>query len=479
MNSRLSSAILVGLSAAMFSACNSNDTTYELIEDTTVSNVGLTSFSLGVNNNIVANLDSLFFTIDLANGQIFNADSLPVGTKLGNSVVSITHPTVSKLELIFKDAAGETKTVDYLQASTDSVYFGNGTVTLRVVSTSGNVMREYAVNVNVHKVKPDSLYWDNAPAEVLPSFSFTPTALKTVKFKDEYLTLAGDGTSFAMVHAPSMEEGCSKYDTATLPVNAEVGSFTSTGDALYILADGVLYESADAVSWTATGVEMTHIYGAYLTSVLGVNKKADNTYEHVSYPATATKAVPASCPVGGTSNAILYESEWSSKPMLMFTGGHTADGTVTGATWAFDGTEWAQISVQGLPALENMAIVPYQTMTINNQWISTYYPVLLAMGGKSNTGTIDKTVYLSFDRGVHWTTAPAYMQFASDFKALTGFQIVDETSRLGNVGSRAVTPITSWECPFLYMVGGYNSAGKINQDVWRGALNAFRIKPIQ
>lgn len=479
MNSRLSSAITIALSAAMFSACNNSDSSYELIEDTTVSNVSLTSFSLAANEKIVANLDSVFFTVDLANGRIFNADSLPVGTVLGNALVTLEHPTVSQLELIFRNAEGETKTVDYLKESTDSVYFGNGTVTLRIVSASGNVMREYAVDVNVHKVKPDSLYWDNAPATVNPLFSFTPTVQKTVKFKDKYLTLAGNGTSFAMGHIESMEEGWSKYDTATLPEKADVGSFTSTGDALYLLAGGVLYESTDAINWTSTQCEMTYIYGAYLTQVLGVNKKSDNTYEHVTYPASVAKAVPASCPVGGTSNVLLFESEWSVKPMLMFTGGHTADGTVTGATWAFDGNEWAQISVQSLPALENMAIVPYQTMTINNQWEASYYPVLLAMGGKSNGGTIDKTVYLSFDRGVHWATAPQFMQFPTDFKALTGFQIIEETSLLGNVNSRAVTAITSWECPFLYIMGGYSAAGRLNEDVWRGALNAFRIKPIQ
>lgn len=479
MNSRLSSAITIALSAAMFTACNNSDSSYELIEDTTVSNVSITSFSLGANERIVENLDSVFFTVDLTNGRIFNADSLPVGTVLSNAVVVLDHPTVSQLELIFRNADGETTTVDYLKASTDSVYFGNGTVTLRIVSASGNVMREYAVDVNVHKVKPDSLYWDTEPSYSMFPFQYTPTQQKTVRFKDEYITLTGDGTSYSMSFMFILDEGYTRYNTASLPENTDVSSFTSTGDALYVLADGILYKSTDAKTWTSTGCEMTHIYGSYLTDVLGVNKKDDNTYEHVTYPASVAKAVPASCPVGGTSDVILYESEWSVKPMLLFTGGHTADGTVTGATWAYDGTEWAQISVQSLPALENMAIVPYQTMTINNQWQSTFYPVLLAFGGRTPEGEIDPTVYLSYDRGVHWTKAPQYMQFSSVFKPMTGYQVLAETSELGGISSRAVKPITFWECPFLYILGGYDASGKLNEDIWRGALNAFRIKPIQ
>lgn len=471
--------MVIALSGAMFAACNSDDSSYELIEDTTVSNVSITSFSLGSNDKIVANLDSLFFTIDLKNGRVFNADSLPAGTVLGNALVSIEHPTVSALELIFKDAEGNSKTVDYLKEGTDSVYFGNGTVTLRVVSASGNVMREYGVDVNVHKVKPDSLYWDTKSFSALPTSLTAPSAQRTVKYKDKYCTLAGKGTSFTLASSDDIASAGWTVKNVTLPADADVNSFTATDNSLFILAGATLYSSPDGETWTSTGVGMNHIYGAYLSSVVGVKKKDDGTYVHVSYPSSAEIAVPASCPVSGTSDVIIYESEWSVNPMLIFTGGRKADGNLTGATWAYDGSEWAQISAQNLPALEGLAIVPYQTMNINNQWVQTFTPVLLAMGGKAQDGTIDKTVYMSYDRGVHWTTAPLFMQPAANAKMLTGFQIMAESSWLGNEASRAVAPITRWECPFLYVFGGYNASGNLNAEIWRGALNAFRIKPIQ
>ena len=80
MNSRLSLALLVALSGGVITSCNSDDSQYEVIEDTTVSNVSLTAFSLEQNSKVAANLDSLFFTVDLNKGRVFNADSLPVGT---------------------------------------------------------------------------------------------------------------------------------------------------------------------------------------------------------------------------------------------------------------------------------------------------------------------------------------------------------------------------------------------------------------
>ena len=53
------------------------------------SNVAITSFSLVANSKILANLDSVHFTIDLDRALIYNADSLPKGTDVSRMLIEL------------------------------------------------------------------------------------------------------------------------------------------------------------------------------------------------------------------------------------------------------------------------------------------------------------------------------------------------------------------------------------------------------
>ena len=83
----IGSAVL--LASAGFMACNSS---YEVVEET-VSSAAVRAFSLAKNDSVMANLDSVFFSIDLIKGVIFNADSLPKGTDVTHLV-----PVISTIE---------------------------------------------------------------------------------------------------------------------------------------------------------------------------------------------------------------------------------------------------------------------------------------------------------------------------------------------------------------------------------------------
>jgi hypothetical protein len=45
--------------------------------------------------------------------------------------------------------------------------------------------------------------------------------------------------------------------------------------------------------------------------------------------------------------------------------------------------------------------------------------------------------------------------------------------------SRATTPITSWDCPYIYMFGGYDANGTLYDTLWRGVINRLTFKPLQ
>ena len=88
--------MLATLLAAMgFAGCNSEK---EDIATVSYSSVAVEGFSLAADDSVLANLDSVFFTIDLNNALIFNADSLPVGTDVSKLVVKVNTTSVGGVE---------------------------------------------------------------------------------------------------------------------------------------------------------------------------------------------------------------------------------------------------------------------------------------------------------------------------------------------------------------------------------------------
>lgn len=191
--------------------------------------------------------------------------------------------------------------------------------------------------------------------------------------------------------------------------------------------------------------------------------------------------------------------------MMIIAGGIDAQGNKVGGTWAYDGNQWAEISMASLPALEAPVIVPYYAYKGDKYWKMTKQSVLLAFGGISSANRVNPTVYISYDRGVHWATAPDLLQLPQSFQpgAYAQALVFDTTYTTGQPAissgwstpiypeipvwsvrvqptmSRASTPITSWECPYIYLFGGTDASGKLNTKVYRGVINRLAFKPLQ
>ena len=458
---------------------NDDDSSVPVIENTALSNVEVSYFGLGSAPRIDEHVDTLFFSVDLANGVIFNADSLPIGTRRANATVKVTVASASSLELLFTDAEGEAVTVNYLQNPSDSVYFGNNDVKLRIVSADGKVQRDYQVKLNVHEKKPDSLYWDTTPFAPLPTSLVAPSAQKTVEMGGRYYTLASDGVSATMAVTDNPASQQWNISSSALPASAQVSTLAAIDGKMYICADGDLYESTDAgLSWSDTGVKMDYIYGGYGTTVLGNRRNAAFTYSHVTYPPTVEKPVGRGCPVRGTSAPMTFTTQWSDKPLFTVLGGRTSDGSLTGSLWAYDGSEWAAVSINSLPPLEGVMMIPYYSVALNIRYVASTSPILLAFGGNEVDGTMNGRMYMSVDQGVHWAEAPVYMQPGEDVPAFTGAQALVIEQTLRPESSRAVRPISSWECPYIYIFGGLNTGG-FSPYIRRGYINYFTFLPIQ
>lgn len=470
----------VSLLAGVMCACNDEDVNQITIDDTTLTNVEVTSFSLKSNIKIASNLDSVFFAIDLANGVIYNADSLPVGSTPGKAIVSVGLPTVSKAEFVSQYDGQDPVVVDYLTNSEDSVDLAADRVFLRVISADAKIMREYTIKLNVHTTKPDSLSWAQIPVAQLPGLNGA-TAQKTVKRGDTFYTLTTDATGAMLASGEHPVEAASWHKSSvTLPDGAKTETFTCTDDAFYIVdGDNVLNTSDDGVTWTSTGADMCYIYGVYKDKIVGV-KKNGSSYTHVTYPASVESAVAADCPVSATSDCQIYSTKWSSSDMMTITGGLTADGSLSGSTWGFDGTKWANLSVEAMPGRAGIIVCNYYEIGVSSTYKVSTSPALYAFGGRYADGTIDPTVYVSVDRGVHWAKGDAYLQ-NGNIPLLFGAQAIvsNVTYGGGDSNSRAVAPVSQWECPYIYIFGGERSNGtRFNKNIFAGVINYFAMKPV-
>lgn len=472
-------------------SCNSN--TYEEGEATAQS-VAVYSFSVRTVSGALKGVDTVFFSVDLVHGKIFNADSLPYGTRVNGLIASLrTLEGLSGCEFLVPAAADGSKpdtVINYITNPSDSIDFSRGTVGLRLTSPDGLVTRTYEVDVNVHKQKADSLSWGSSsysdiPTQLNGAVAATGSAL-TADHSIVILTADADG-NYCLAKAPTPEDKIWDFITPTFPAPAVASSLNGGKDGLFILGqDGSLMRSTDGgQTWSTVncpGKSWSHIYapnpdgGDIICSV----EMADGSYRLAQAVSGAMMPLPAAdFPVSGCSQTVSYEFTLGLTQQIGFTGGRTAAGTLTNASWAFDGTNWVKMSAQPVSeALEGAALVVYTTTDESNKWNAAKYTSLLLFGGRRADGTVNRTVYVSRNYGMNWHKADIELQLPEMIPAVSGGRSyrfdVELTSSL-----KAIRPVEEWDAPYIYFMGGELADGTpAPAKIWRGALLRLTYKPL-
>lgn len=474
--------ILVPAVVAALSACNSStadDDGYMTGFDNESSTL-VKSFSLRPNNKLMQNLDSVFFSIDQVRGEIFNADSLPWGTDVRRLVVSVQVQSTSGVEIVMPKLSDGTDTIiNLLQNSTDSINFSRGSVWLRVTSANGDEERVYTVRVNVHNCNPDSLQWNMRPLQ-LPTRLTGVREQKTVEFQGRSFCLTRNASELQMSYADNPSRYA--WDAATpsgLPADVMVRSLAASADALYIISrSGTLFSSTDGISWSRADTGWTHLYGGFGNDIVGVK---GTRWE--AFPSGASGAIPAAMPVSATSAMWTFTNEWAIEPQAIIAGGIRTDGTVNGQAWGFDGSSWMQLSgITGsyaLPAASEMVLFPYFTFRSapGKAFQTSRHSAWIALGGKKADGSINTDVYISLDNGINWRKAAGDLQLPAAIAPRCAADVVLTDKSF--TGSRAVSPITRWDAPYIYMFGGTGASGQLFNQVWTGVINRLTFKPLQ
>ena len=342
----------------------------------------------------------------------------------------------------------------------------------------------------VHKENPDSLKWNQSWRRDLPGIPDNTKAYKIVHHGDKYCAMAFDGTACYLLTTDAPNGGVWQSRQADVPFEPQVASLASTGEALYMLdANGGLWTSVDGLAWTACGVTWHSLLGAYGSRVLGV-QAVEGGYCHDEYPrgeAFVPAAIEDGFPVAHSSGMIVTDNKWALSQQAILVGGIDAQGKLLGDVWGYDGTTWGKINnihSSALPALADATLVPYytyKTLSGTRRYArqSTWYVI----GGKLADGSLNSKIYLSNTQGITWAAGESTMALPDYIPRFYGAQAIVcyETLTPGGAAHqprRVKSLVTSWECPFLYLYGGYNDRGELLPSVWRGVYNRLTNTPV-
>ena len=498
MSKSILAPIFTFVAMLCLASCNSSDDEIPVEFEIDWSDVEVTAFKLQKNDSVLRALDSVFFAIDLANARIYNPDSLPKGTHINKMLINVTMAEGTTAKINFRTDAGTDTVFDFVNSDNDTINFANGPVILKVTSFDEKVTLDYEIKVNVHEMVPDSLAWGDMAYTTLPG-GLAATGQHTVMKGENVACFVIDAQGNLVVTentSDALAFGTPK-SLGKAPEGFDINTITLMGDDIYAVADGRLCRYDDG-AWTDLA-PMTWIYGVYTDNqLIGTNGSVISTW-----PATTTTAVPADMPVSGASEMLVYTSEWTTHPLAIIIGGTKSNGEPTGATWAYDGTSWNELC-DDMPAATGMTIVPYFSFRTNGRWVVTERTTLLAFGGLKADGECQRTVYASFNRGVNWSVANQLLQLPDTItpRYLAQALVLPQTkyvdgSRSASIwtdytlpalprwltieaaaGSRATKPVTEWECPYIYLFGGYQADGTLCNDVWRGVVNRLSFAPL-
>lgn len=464
------------------------------------TDVAITGFYLHKDTKVLNGLDSVFFSIDLQNAVIFNADSLPKGTDITGLIPVISYPAEISGALITME--GGTKRqgeIDYIKSPNDSVDF-TGTVKIQLTSSAGN-SRLYRLKVNVHTQVPDTLSWGETALSKLPSRMAAPVEQRTVQRPSGLTALLreADGTYTVATTTDPASEPWTKH-ALTLPFTPRVRTLTAAGEQLAILdTEGNMYTSIDAMTWTRQTPRWDNIIGAFGDVFLGLTS-ADAGRIIASWPEKyPAVTAPEDFPVAEQTNMYTYQSQWMATPVSVVAGGVTASGTPSSAVWGFDGTRWAALSHDALPHLRGAVLVPYyNALRSGGIWNYKTFAAVLCLGGLTDDGEPNRTVYISYDNGATWSEAPTLLQlpdyipgmWQSDAAVIAqqkqadlaqGWAKMEPTAlpawyRAEGVQTDGYT--ITWQCPYIYLVGGETPQGALYDTIWRGVLLRLSFVPI-
>ena len=347
-------------------SCLTDDKTYKTPQ------AAITSFTIGYYNvqfhdmNIRGN-DTLVkvreggvmypMTIDQINNRIYNVDSMAYGSDLTKVTTSVYGTgTVGYKYLDDPD-------VSYVWSSSDSIDFTRQ-LQFVVISTDESFTRTYDVEVNIHKVFPDSLLWSDPDTVGFPVLSGIISAVRN----DSIFCFGTDTAGTPLVSCRSISGGHWNGVSHMSGLTADGWSHRVTVcNGLFYTADnGALFSSSDALNWSQVkaGIKSVIVSGEDYGELWAISQDS-NIVKSTDMTEWATvQSVPEGFP---DSAAVIFSYSLATNKNLtrsVLTG--LADDTLYASVWTIltGDTLWTRVDAPAeknlrLPATGNISVFRY------------------------------------------------------------------------------------------------------------------------
>ena len=387
------------------------------------------------------------FNIDQERGLVYNTDSLPVGTDITRVVTKINCDGIA---YIYADSIENFR----LFSNSDSIDYTKP-ARVMIISTYNSYSREYTITLNVHTVDPDKLNWVKGVAA--PVGNATELRLFEKEGSLALFSKSADGeVSVSTASLPEASEWVSAI-VENFPANANFNSMTLFGGTYYVVADGKLYASADALSWNdiSAGNEFATLFGAseednVMWAV--VNDSLARTADAAS-GFTLVEPVHPEFPQYGLSSVVTPLRTNMNINRFLLVGRSSEAVYSQPAVWSKLTAErsWSYYRPSSYneklcPALESLVVLPYDGL-------------LYAFGGKGVAGGQEvkplSAIYVSRDNGLTWSS-----------KLVNAPELPAEISEL----DVPFAAIVDSDENIRLILGGENGA------MWRGRMNKFDLQ---
>ena len=347
------------------------------------------------------------FTIDQAQGLVYNSDSIAYATDVTRVVPNIgANGYISYYKDDEQVGFSEEDSIDFTHP-----------VKFTITSYDEKFTRDYLISINVHQVDPRTTSWRQLEQANFPAGLFVaPKAL--VKEALVYV-LGTDAEGRGYTTTSALGDGA-QWSTPTewtgIPAGADVASVQLVGDQFYMVADGALYSSTDALAWVAVSnaqpvsallaVEGDTMAWAMVEGTIASSTDM-NAWQLGQQPKRAIKAGVAAFSEPLRTNANISRTLFVATP--------EAEADTCAQVWSKLSTDtcWVEVepqgtNVYGCPNLEHLAVIRYAGK-------------MYAFGGKSlghrqQPLEAFSACYESRDNGVTWRARDNVFSLPEAFK---------------------------------------------------------------
>ncbi|MBO5619050.1 MAG: hypothetical protein J5902_03605 [Paludibacteraceae bacterium] len=437
------SYIIIGLLAALVTACDTNTTT------TAKSSVAqLTAFSFA-KNDTMPGLAKAVFTVEerLDTGLVWNKDSIQYGTRLEKVVP----------RFVFASTPGSAylRTADTLCILTgyDTLDFTKTPIYLTIRSQDGSTTKTYEIRPTVHTKDPDLYEWTQLKDAI---YLLDDSEQRVLELDKRFVMVKSNGYELDVFSSEDGIDWTHLGEPTGLPDGTGVRQIISNGDTLFYGKDDYVYTSTDGLLWTAHSVSypvstMVLYWNKRVWAMVDNNGRELALWNGTDLEPSGLKTSEDDFPVSDFATVCFHSASGRERAMIM--GGFAESGRALNSRWNLEysrhtpennGYRLQEFSVDrpAFKALTGISVIWY-----NNR--------LLMFGGvDADMKYQGRDILISTDEGLNWTAA-------------------DTTkNKLPEVYTARQKQTALVRDNYIYLFGGQDAYATYS-DVYRGKLNSI------